>query len=102
MPCRDVVLEEAAQRFWLSLREPGCVPDRKGPWPIADTAKVLREFIAARPTAYIDYITLDTFGHPQIEHGPEVLQRTDGRSMSVGRKHNSRVREAEAALKERV
>ena len=38
-------------------------------------------------------------GHPQIEHGPEVLQQTDGRSMSVGRKHNSRVREAEAALK---
>src|SRR5690606_21691982 len=89
------VSTERNNRFWLSLREPGCIPDRKGPWPKDQTAKVLREFIAERQTAYIDYITIGDDG-PLIEHGPEVLQMVDGRSMSVGRKHNARVREAEA------
>lgn len=88
------------QTFWLSLREPGCIPQRKGPWAIAKTVEILREFIAGRPTAYIDYITVDSSGCPEIQHGPEVLQMADGRSMSTGRKHNQRVREAEASLPE--
>lgn len=88
------------ERFWLSLREPGCVPVRKGPWSTDKTAEILREVIAARPTAYIDYIWLDSLGEPQIEHGPEVLQMQDGRSMSVGRKHNQRVREAATCITE--
>ena len=40
-------------RFWLELREPRCVPERKGSWPLAQLAKILREFMAARPEAYI-------------------------------------------------
>ncbi|MGN5376136.1 hypothetical protein [Sphingomonas hankookensis] len=81
-------------RFWLIVREPGMVPDRKGPFRQADTAKLLREFMAARPRAFIDHLTIDADGTPWVDHGPEVLQMTDGRSMSVGRKHNARVREA--------
>lgn len=87
------------RRFWLIVREPGMVPDCKGPWELADTAKVLREFMAANPTAFIDYLTVGDDGVPDVEHGPLVLQYTDGRSMSVGRRHNEQVR---AALAERA
>ncbi|MGT2514768.1 hypothetical protein ACVOMT_11520 [Sphingomonas panni] len=87
--------ENAAEgRFWLIVREPGMVPRQKGPFRSADTAKVLREFIAANPRAFIDHLTIDADGTPWVDHGPEVLQMTDGRSMSVGRKHNERVRAA--------
>lgn len=84
----------AEDRFWLIVREPGMVPDRKGPWPHRDTARVLREFIAARPRAFLDVLTVDEDGTPWVEHGPQALQMADGRSMSVGSKHNARVRAA--------
>jgi hypothetical protein len=85
------------ERFWLVLQEPGCVPERKGPWRTRALASTLREFMAARPTAYIHVLRLDFFGDPCVEHGPEVLQMIDARSMGAGRKHNARVREAHAA-----
>ena len=84
-------------RFWLIIRKPGMVPDRKGSFPIENTAAVLREFMAANPNAFIDYLTIGPDGTPDVEHGPEVLQIVDGRSMSVGRKHNARVRDAARA-----
>lgn len=89
---------DLTDRFWLILREPGMVPNRKGPFKRDDAAKVLREFMAANPTAYIDHLTIGADGSPDVEHGPLVLQYLDGRSMSVGKKHNERVRAAEAAL----
>lgn len=85
------------RKFWLIIREPGLVPDQKGPWPLEQTASILREFMAANPKSFIDYLTIDPDGSPYVDHGPEVLQMTDGRSMSVGRKHNARVREAATA-----
>jgi hypothetical protein len=88
---------EADKRFWLVLQERGCVPRRKGPWPLTETAARLREFIAANPTAYIYVLMLDYRGEPQIQWGPECLQMLDGRSMSVGRKHNERIASMEAA-----
>jgi hypothetical protein len=87
---------EADKRFWLVLQERGCVPRRKGPWPLTETAARLREFIAANPTAYIYVLMLDYRGEPQIQWGPECLQMLDGRSMSVGRKHNERIASMEA------
>lgn len=83
-----------ADRFWLIVREPGMVPDRKGPWPHRDTAKVMREFIAARPRAFLDVLTIGPDGTPDVQHGPEALQMADARSMTVGSKHNARVRAA--------
>lgn len=80
-------------RFWLILHEPGCIPELKGCWPAGQTAVVLREFIRARPNAYIDVLTVD-HGAPDVQHGPECLQVLDGRSMGVGRDHNARTREA--------
>jgi hypothetical protein len=84
-------------RFWLVLQEPGRIPERKGPWKHSETARILREFMAARPTAYIHVLTLGDDGTPHVDHGPEVLQTIDGRSMSTGRAHNQRVRKAHAA-----
>lgn len=83
------------ERFWLVLHEPGNVPQRKGPWPRSEIKAVLREFMAARPTAYIDVLTLEHDG-PNVRHGPEVLQILDGRSMGVGRRHNAQTRAAHA------
>lgn len=88
---------DLTDRFWLIVREPGRVPDRKGPWKHSETAKVLREFMAANPTAFIDHLTIGDDGTPDVEHGPLVLQYTDGRSMAVGRKHNERTRAAAKA-----
>lgn len=79
-----------SELFWLVLHEAGCVPERKGSWPIGDSAKVLREFMRARPEALIDYVTVGEDG-PSVEHGPEVLQMLDGRSMAFARRHNQRV-----------
>jgi len=89
-------LERAAGmegRFWLELREPRRVPERKGSWPRADIAKVLREFMAARPQAYITVVTMGPDG-PHFDDGPETLQMADARSMSTGRQHIERVRAA--------
>lgn len=83
------------ERFWLILKEPGRQPELKGSWLLTSMAATLREFIAARPTAYIDVLTWGE-GGPIVEHGPQALQVLDGRSMATGRKHNERTREAHA------
>lgn len=84
-------------RFWLIVHEPGMVPVRKGSWPSTDTKKVLREFIAAYPDAYLHILTIGPDGAPDVDHGPEVLQMLDGRSMGTGRKHNARTLAAHTA-----
>ena len=95
--------ERLKDRFWLVLHEPGCVPERKGPWldQKGEMARVLREFMKARPTAYIDVLTLDHDG-PTVHHGPEMLQMIDGRSMSRGRRHNAQTRQAHASAHARL
>lgn len=80
-------------RFWIELREPRRVPQRKGPYPSATLASTLREFMAVRPTAYITVVTIGHDG-PDFQDGPEALQMADARSMSTGAKHIRRTREA--------
>ena len=87
--------EAEDNRFWLILHEPGRTPDMKGPWDGKAQARVLREFMTARPTAYIDVLSVSETG-PLVQHGPEVLQMIDGRSMARGRRHNAQTREAHA------
>jgi hypothetical protein len=88
-------------RFWLVLHEPGCVPERKGPWRLTEQRRVLREFMRARPTALIDFVTIGSDG-PQVQRGPECLQMLDGRSMAFARRHNASVRAAFAPLPARA
>lgn len=85
-----------ARRFWLVLQEPGRIPERKGSWPFPIMAQILREFMQARPTAYIHVLTINAFGEPVVEHGPTTLQILDARSMNTARKHNERVGAAHA------
>lgn len=92
--------EKVEGRFWLELREPGCVPERKGPWPQAQIATVLREFMAARPEAFISVVTVSSTGEPFFQDGPEALMMVDGRSMSTARRHLETTREAFATLRD--
>lgn len=94
--CTAPLSESVERRFWLVLHEPGRVPERKGPWKSGDETKIIREFIKARPTAYIDVLTIDCLGEPDVQHGPELLQILDGRSIDTGAKHNARTRKAHA------
>lgn len=79
---------------WLILREPGCVPERKGPFAPTDLANTLREFMKARPTASITVLTWDATGDPSVEDGPECLSILDGRSASIAAKHRASTRAA--------
>lgn len=72
-------------RFWIEVRDPGCVPQLKGPF-IGRLAPVLREFMDARPQAYLTVIRWSVMG-PLLQDGPEALQMADGRSMERGRRH---------------
>lgn len=97
----DKLIGRNSKRFWLVLQEPRRVPERKGPWLKTGMATILREFMAARPSAYIHVLTVDETGEPHVEHGPETLQMIDGRSMTTGAKHNASVQAAHAALRAR-
>lgn len=72
--------------FWLELREPGCVPEFKGPFLLTETAHTLREFMKARPEAFITVVTIGHYG-PDFQDGPECLMMTDYRSKSTALAH---------------
>ncbi|WP_018390872.1 hypothetical protein [Ancylobacter sp. FA202] len=88
---------EPAARFWIIAQEVGMLPDQKGPFPVSRSAEIIREFMTARRSARLTYLTVGRDGTPMVDHAPEVLQILDGRSMSSARKHNDRVRAAEAS-----
>lgn len=80
--------DEAEGFFWLELREPGCVPERKGKWPPSQTASILREFMKARPKAFITVVTWDaSYGAPVFQDAPECLGLLDMRSLITARRH---------------
>lgn len=93
MPCanasRPLTNED---RFWMLVRDPGCVPERKGPFLKVDTAARIREFMRARPFSFLSILTIDPSGQPSIEDGPQVLQTLDGRSVRFASKHIARLR----------
>lgn len=74
-------------KFWLILREPGCVPDLKGPWPHASTKMVLREFLEARPSAFVTVLSWGDGGYPIVQDGPQCLEMLDGRSRYTAQRH---------------
>lgn len=88
--------DELATWFWIELREPGKVPQRKGQFLLTDMAKTLRDFFAARPHAFMTVVTIDHDG-PHFQDAPEVLEMLDGRSRSLARRHRESTRAAFAA-----
>lgn len=79
--------------FWLILREPGKVPERKGSFRQEYLATTLREFMVARPTAFITVLRLSEAG-PDVQDGPECLEMLDGRTTSTAAKHRASTRAA--------
>jgi hypothetical protein len=78
--------ERAEKCFWLELREPGCVPERKGSFLRGTLARTLREFMDARPEAKITVVTLSTDG-PAFQDAPEALMMADWRSRRRALRH---------------
>lgn len=50
----------------------------------------------ARPSAYIQVLTVGEDGVPEVQHGPELLTMIDGRSAPKARRHNASVAQAHA------
>lgn len=72
---------------WIELREPGKVPQRKGPFTTRDMLKrFLIELFDARPAALVSVVTMHSSG-PEFQDGPECLQMMDGRQRSRAAKH---------------
>lgn len=88
-------------KFWLELREPGNVPISKGPFQQSKMAETLREFLAARPHAFITVVTI-AYGTPHFEDAPQVLEIIDGRSWSVAKRHRQSSAAAFAAPRSRA
>lgn len=85
-------------RVWIELREPGLVPDLKGPFPSGPKViSFLREVFRERPTAYATVITLDYEGRPLLQDGPEYLMVADGRSMRSAARHIDRTEATHSA-----
>lgn len=78
---------------WLILREPGYAPQRKGPFRPERLAETLREFMAARPAAFITVLRWGASG-PDVQDGPECLEMIDSRSAPIARKHRRSTRAA--------
>ena len=75
-----------SQYAWLELREPRCVPIRKGPFQQSNLAEILREYMDARPKAFITVVTIHRDG-PHFEDGPQALEIIDGRSSRRAARH---------------
>ncbi|WP_243368906.1 hypothetical protein [Microvirga solisilvae] len=85
---------EGPERFWLILREPRCVPELKGPFLVGTQAQTLREFMKARPQAFITVLWFDEYCGPMVEDGPAWLMVLDRRSRSTALKHIDSTRAA--------
>lgn len=90
-------MSEFERPCWVVIRDPGCVPVQKGPWRHDQVARFLREVFEARPYSEVEVITVYPDGRIDVQDGPECLMMTDGRSVSVARKHNERLRSCRTA-----
>lgn len=80
-------------KLWFILREPGCVPERKGPFPHSMTRPFVREVMDARPTAHITVLSIHG-DDIEVQDGPEWLMMADGRSAPRARRHIASTRAA--------
>lgn len=79
---------------WIELRDPHCVPERKGPFSTqGDVVSFIREVMDCRPGTLITVVTTDDLG-VHFEDGPQYLQISDGRSMKRASRHSDGAHEA--------
>lgn len=90
-------MTKAMPAIWLILREPGKVPERKGPFDCGRLAPVLRELMHVRPAAFITVLTWHDGAGPSVQDGPECLEMIDGRSRPIAKRHRASTAAAFAA-----
>lgn len=83
--------DEQAFNNWIVIRDPGCVPDVKGPFRPVQVAPFLREVFECRPYSFVEVLTVTYGGIVSVQDGPECLEMTDGRSAPIARKHRARL-----------
>lgn len=79
---------------WFILREPGCVPQLKGPFPPEQVKPFLVELTTFRQDALITVLRLGDDGMPDVQDGPECLEILDGRLRARAARHRARSAEA--------
>lgn len=80
-------------RVWFILREPGCVPQRKGPFRHEQVKAFLRSLLSERPTALVTVLRISD-GEPDVQDGPECLEMIDGRLRSIAARHRETTKAA--------
>lgn len=84
----EVKLTEFDQRYWVVLRKPGNVPERKGPFRRSYLLDFLREVMRHRRGEFVEVIWI-AYGELVVEDGGQYLQIADGRSSPLVRKHRA-------------
>lgn len=81
-------------KTWIELREPGCVPERKGAFTtLAQLKAFLIEIFDRRPTALVTVVTIHE-GGPSFQDGPECLEMMDGRQRRRAERHRQSTKHA--------
>lgn len=86
-------MRKQTEGTWLILREPGRVPILKGPFHCERLTATLREWMVARPSAFITVLNIID-GYPIVQDGPECLQMLDGRFAATAKRHRASTRTA--------
>lgn len=76
---------------WIIIRDPSCVPDRKGPFPDHLVKQFLREALEARMGSFVTVATINGTDL-SVEDGPQYLEIMDGRFRSLARRHRESTR----------
>ena len=71
---------------WIILREPGRVPELKGPLARSGLKAFLFELTEVRPQAFITVLTMYESG-PSVQDGPECLEMIDRRYSKRAARH---------------
>ena len=71
---------------WIIIRDPGCVPDLKGPFPNHLLKQYLREALEARMGSFVTVATVED-DNLRVEDGPQYLEIMDNRFRSLARRH---------------
>lgn len=84
---------DEARTVWFIVRDPGCYPQRKGPFTQQQVKPFLLELMEARPTSFIEIVTIHD-GEIDVQDGPEALEQIDGRYAARARNNREQRRNA--------
>ena len=76
---------------WIIIRDAGCVPDRKGPFPDHLLKQFLREALEARMGSFVTVARVNG-DDLHVEDGPQYLEIMDGRFRALAKRHRESTR----------